>query len=116
MSDIEKEVVEGVAVAGGLYLLYRIVKLILFLVIIYFLVHYTVGWHREICGHFAQCIIGCRITQSQCVRPVAMVERVESCLLQGRGKPSPSGFIALVISSAICKIWLETYGLRGQKP
>lgn len=48
MSDIEKEVVEGVAVAGGLYLLYRIVKLILFLVIIYFLVHYTVGWHRAI--------------------------------------------------------------------
>jgi hypothetical protein len=48
MSDIEKEVVEGVAVAGGLYLLYRVLKFVIFMVILYFLVHYTIGWHRAI--------------------------------------------------------------------
>lgn len=48
MQDIEKDVVEGVAVVGGLYLLYRLFKVILFSVIVYFLVRYTVGWHRAI--------------------------------------------------------------------
>ena len=48
MSDVEKDVVEGVATIGILYLVYRLIKLLMFAVIIYFLIHYTIGWHRAI--------------------------------------------------------------------
>lgn len=48
MSDVEKEVVEGVAAVGILYVVYRMIKFVVFAVIIYFLVHYTIGWHRAI--------------------------------------------------------------------
>lgn len=48
MSDVEKEVVEGVVAVGILYVVYRLLKFVVFAVIIYFLVHYTISWHRAI--------------------------------------------------------------------